>query len=212
MVIPLALHERGRSTGVLANFSREFANLKREFANFERELANFKPIVPGFDQLYQETAGINLQEKRCSAVDEPSCSCCGSCNNSLLRRFLCPLCASMAYQSKGQDGPSYSWSQGHMNHEVHIVNRNTLTRPLKNDVHCHFGVSDRRDAQGRLRGLWRRVFSEVSPSNPSAGALQKPPEAPTKLGRLIFYHYWCWRAGSAAPVLVSPRNYYQYLC
>ena len=43
-------------------------------------------------------------------------------------------------------------------------------------------------------------------------------------GRLIFYHYWCWRAGGAAPVKTStgnifprkyqriPRNYYQYWC
>ena len=25
-------------------------------------------------------------------------------------------------------------------------------------------------------------------------------------GRLIFYHYWCWRAGSAAPVKTSTGN------
>ena len=43
-------------------------------------------------------------------------------------------------------------------------------------------------------------------------------------GRLIFYHYWCWRARGAAPVKTStgnnfprehqriPRNYYQYRC
>ena len=43
-------------------------------------------------------------------------------------------------------------------------------------------------------------------------------------GRLIFYHYWCWRAGGAAPVKASTgnhfpgkyqrirRNYYQYWC
>ena len=42
-----------------------------------------------------------------------------------------------------------------------------------------------------------------------------------KDGRLIFYHYWCWRAGGAAPVKTStgnnflrkyqriPRNYYR---
>ena len=43
-------------------------------------------------------------------------------------------------------------------------------------------------------------------------------------GRLIFYHYWCWRDGGAAQVKTStgnnfprkyqrmPRNYYQYWC
>ena len=43
-------------------------------------------------------------------------------------------------------------------------------------------------------------------------------------GRLIFYHYWCWRAGGAVPVKTStgnnfprkyqrsPKNYYQYWC
>ena len=43
-------------------------------------------------------------------------------------------------------------------------------------------------------------------------------------GRLIFYHYWCWCAGGAAPVKTGtgnnfprkyqriPRNCYQYLC
>ena len=44
------------------------------------------------------------------------------------------------------------------------------------------------------------------------------------LGRLIYYHYWCWRVGGAVPVKTStgnnfprkyqrfPRNYYQYWC
>ena len=44
-------------------------------------------------------------------------------------------------------------------------------------------------------------------------------------GRLIYYHYWCWRAGGTVPVKIStgsntfprkyqkfPRNYYQYRC
>ena len=76
---PLGVHslslERKTSTGVLANFSREFANfkreltnLKRELAKFERELANhkpklseFEPSLPGFAQLTQEITGIDLQ-------------------------------------------------------------------------------------------------------------------------------------------------------
>ena len=45
-----------------------------------------------------------------------------------------------------------------------------------------------------------------------------------KPGRLIFYHFWCWRARGAAPVKPStgshfprkypriPRNHYQYWC
>ena len=37
--------QRETSTGVLANF-------KRQFAKFQRELAIFKPILTGFDQLY----------------------------------------------------------------------------------------------------------------------------------------------------------------
>ena len=34
--------EREMSTGVLANFSREFAKFRRELANFKREFAEFK--------------------------------------------------------------------------------------------------------------------------------------------------------------------------
>ena len=46
----------------------------------------------------------------------------------------------------------------------------------------------------------------------------------TEIGRLIFYHYCCWRVGGAVPVKIStcnsfprkyqtmPQNYYQYWC
>ena len=51
--------ERETSTGLIANFSREFANFKREFADFKRRFAEFKrtfavfkPIIPSFDQLH----------------------------------------------------------------------------------------------------------------------------------------------------------------
>ena len=27
-------------------------------------------------------------------------------------------------------------------------------------------------------------------------------------GRLIFYHYWCWRTGGAAPVEPNTGNYF----
>ena len=44
--------EREKSTGGLANSSRELANLSRELAKSKRELVNLKPSIYGFDQLY----------------------------------------------------------------------------------------------------------------------------------------------------------------
>ena len=50
------------------------------------------------------------------------------------------------------------------------------------------------------------------------------PSKKAHYGRLIFYHYWCWRVGGAVPVKNStgnncprkcqrfPRIYYQYWC
>ena len=53
---------------------------------------------------------------------------------------------------------------------------------------------------------------------------QSPPGIVTFTGRLIYYHYWCWRVEGATPVKTGTgknfpkkyqrfaRNYYQYWC
>ena len=65
-------------------------------------------------------------------------------------------------------------------------------------------------------------------SSTGAGVWRKAPmafpDSSSVLGRLIYYHYWCWRVGGAVPVKTSTgnnfprkyqrfaRNYCQYWC
>ena len=76
---------------------------------------------------------------------------------------------------------------------------------------------------GVLRYKWEEYW-QYSLSSECRGTKSTPIQIGGVLGRLIFYHYWCWRAGGAVPVKTStgnhfprkyqriPRNYYQYWC